>query len=77
MPFNFDSREAALEAAINKAQQLNLNLVEQGLNTMIHESWEIFNLTQSTLTPEEIVKRKKTLYQLDMLLLTVCKCNRG
>ena len=77
MPFNFDSREAALEAAINKAQQLNLNMVEQGLNAMIQESWEIFNLTQSTLSPEEIIKRKKTLYQLDMLLLTVCKCNRG
>lgn len=74
---NYDSREAALEAAINKTEQLNLNLIEKGLNDLIQESWGVFNLTQSSLSPEEVIKQKKTLYQLDMLLLTVTKCNRS
>lgn len=72
-----ESRVEALEKALRNPDKLDLITLERSLNRELTEAWELFNVMRNSMTPEAVAERKKELYQWELFLLTLCKCNRG
>lgn len=77
MQNNLHSRVAAMEQALRNSDKLDLPLLERTLNTALEEAWDLLSVMRSTMTAEAIAEKKKELYQWELFLLTVSKCNRG
>lgn len=73
---NIDSRIEAIEEALRNHDKLDLPLITNTINRGLDEAWGILNLTKSALPAAYVENRKRELYQIELLLLTVCKCCR-
>jgi hypothetical protein len=73
MPSNPESH---LTAIIGQSKSLDLPLLEHTLDHHLLESWELFNLVKPHLSQKEVSEKRNALYQLELLFLTVSKCNR-